>query len=161
MVIVIVTGVLLLLKKEVEWIQPSTVKGISTTPTISFDSILASLKNEGNLNVQNWSDIRRIDVRPGKGVMKVQLKNNWEVQIDQHTANVLKSSFRRSDIIESIHDGSFFHDAAKLWLFLPAAVLLFILWVTGIYLFAVTEIAKIRSKKKQQRRLSANQNLVS
>lgn len=161
-IIVICTGVLLLLKKESEWIQPSTVNGQSRAPSVGFDKILESLKNNRDINVQSWSDIKRIDVRPSKGIMKVQLKNNWEAQLDQQTAKILKVSFRRSDIIESIHDGSYFHDAAKLWLFLPAAIVLLVLWITGIYLFAITEISKYRSKRKQEKRgLTANRNLVS
>ena len=44
-------------------------------------------------------------------------------------------AYRRSDVIETIHDGSWFHDNVKLWIFLPTAVVVLGLWITGIYLF--------------------------
>ncbi|MFQ3243471.1 MAG: putative iron-regulated membrane protein [Arenicella sp.] len=148
--IVIVTGILLLLKKDFDWIQPSTERGMGKEPTISFEQILPILANVSEVSINSWEQIERIDVRPNKGIFKIQLSGNLEVQIDHQTGEVLKVSFRRSGIIESIHDGSFFHRNAKLGLFLPAALLLLILWITGIYLFSITELAKWRSRKKQQ-----------
>jgi hypothetical protein len=57
------------------------------------------------------------------------------VQVDLQTGEVLQVAYRRSDLIESLHDGSWFHDRAKLWVFLPVAVVVLGLWGTGIYLF--------------------------
>jgi prepilin-type N-terminal cleavage/methylation domain-containing protein len=85
--------------------------------------------------VRTWDDITRVDIRPAKGLVKVTTKSHWELQIDAQTAQLLQSAFRRSDIIEAIHDGSWFHPAAKLGIFFPAGIVLLILWVTGIYLF--------------------------
>ena len=41
--------------------------------------------------------------------MKVRAKNNWEIQLDLEKGTILKTAFRRSDIIEQLHDGSWFH----------------------------------------------------
>ena len=46
-----------------------------------------------------------------------------------------------------LHDGSWFHPLAKLWLFLPSGVIVFALWVTGIYLF----LLPIRSRRAKAR----------
>jgi len=54
-------------------------------------------------------------------------KNNWEIQIDTQSGTILQQAYRRSDIIESIHDGSWFHDKVKLWIFLPTGIVLLIL----------------------------------
>ena len=148
--IVIVTGIMLLLKKDFDWIQPASEKGLGRQPTISFERIIPILKSIDQIEVDNWSQVKRIDVRPNKGILKIQVRGNWEVQMDHQTGEVLSVSFRRSDIIESIHDGSFFHDKVKLAVFLPAATVLLILWVTGIYLFSITELAKWRSRKKRK-----------
>lgn len=148
-IIVITTGVLLLLKKEFEWIQPSTIKGQGTHPTLSFAEMLNNLNKHPKIHNITWQDIKRIDVRPSKGIIKVQLKEQVEVQMDQQSGEILKIQLRRSDVIEAIHDGSYFSDFTKYWVFLPSAILLFILWVTGIYLFAVTELSKYRSRRKQ------------
>jgi uncharacterized iron-regulated membrane protein len=148
--VVIVTGTLLLLKKEFEWIQPSSVKTSVGEPNINLQQIIPILNSHPELDISEWHQIKRIDVRPGKGILKAHLEGNWEVQMSLGSGEILKVAYRRSDLIESIHDGSFFHDSAKLGIFLPAAIILLILWITGIYLFAITELAKHRSTKKMR-----------
>ena len=54
-------------------------------------------------------------------------------------------------LAESIHDGSFFHDRVKLWVFLPVALVLGMLWLTGIDLFFLPYYAKWNKRKKQSR----------
>ncbi len=146
--IIIVTGLILQLKKDVAWIQPETIKGVSKSPELSLDKILEISKGVEVAEIQSWQDIDRLDVRPTKGMVKVRTKNSWEVQIDLKTGKVLQTAYRRSDLIESIHDGSFFHDYAKLWLFLPSAIVLLLLWLTGIYMFILPYWVRSRRKKK-------------
>ncbi len=133
--IVVVTGTLLLLKKEFDWIQPTTVNRAAGAPAMQFERILEIARSVEPLGVTDWQQVERLDVRPAKGVIKIRAKNRWEAQIDQTTGEVLKVAYRRSDLIESIHDGSFFHPAAKLGIFLPSAVLLLLLSLTGLFLF--------------------------
>jgi hypothetical protein len=76
--------------------------------------------------------------------VKVYAKNHWEIQLDHRSGNVLQVAYRRSDIIETLHDGSFFHERAKLWIFLPSAIVLLVLWMTGIHLFAKPLLVKLR-----------------
>jgi len=149
--VVIVTGVILQIKKESAWIQPRTQKGSTTEVSLSFEKILAAARNIPETKVSGWDDIDRLDVRPGKGMVKVRCKNQWEIQLDAKTGNVLQVAYRRSDLIESIHDGSFFHDRVKLWVFLPSAVVLGVLWLTGIYLFFLPYYAKWNKRRKQSR----------
>ena len=149
-IIVIVTGVLLLLKKEVDWIQPPSMTGQGDVPSIEFAEIIPALSAVTETDISSWQQIERIDVRPSKGILKIQVEGGWEVQMDHQTSEVLSVAIRRSGLIESIHDGSFFHDNAKLWVFLPAAIVLLFLWITGMYLFVITELAKFRSRRKQR-----------
>jgi hypothetical protein len=65
-------------------------------------------------------------------------------------------AFRRSDLIESIHDGSFFHDSFKVWVFLPTGLILAVLWTTGAYLFLLPYLAKW--KRRQKKVHARNQN---
>ena len=141
-VVIIATGILLQLKKELAWVQPPSSKGIGKVPEIGFDAILAAVKDVPEAEVESWKDIDRLDVRPTKGYVKVQAVNRWEVQVDLKTAKVLQIAYRRSDLIETIHDGSWFHEEAKLWVFLPTAVVVFGLWLTGIYLFVLPHWVK-------------------
>lgn len=148
-VVIIVTGVILQLKKHSAWIQPTTQVGSSREPSVSFDQILSTIQSVPEAGVKSWDDIDRIDVRPNKGMLKVRCKNRWEVQLDAKTGEILQLAYRRSDLIESIHDGSFFHDRVKLWLFLPTALVLSILWGTGIYLFFLPYYAKWKKSRRK------------
>lgn len=145
--LVIVTGLILLLKKDVAWIQPPTQKGKVAELDLTFDQILEVSKSVPEAKVESWGDIDRLDVRPSKGLVKVRANNRWEIQIDGTTSEILQVAYRRSDFIESLHDGSFFHDKVKLWVMLPAAVVLFVLWVTGIYLFLQPHLLRRRRRK--------------
>jgi len=144
-VIIICTGLLLQVKKQVSWVQPTELKGSGSEPAISFDRILESCRSVSEAGIRTWDDIDRIDVRPSKGMLKVLARNRWEIQLDSATGDVLQAAYRRSDVIESIHDGSWFHDAAKLYLFLPAGAILLVLWITGIYLFLLP--IRVRRRK--------------
>jgi len=147
-IIVIISGVILQVKKEFDWIQPPTQRGSGSEPVLSFDQILEAVSNVPDVGLTSWDDINRLDVRPGKGIIKVRGKNDWEVQIDSKTGQVLQVAVRRSDLIESIHDGSFFHDSFKLWVFLPSALILAGMWVTGIYLFVLPYMLKSKRKRR-------------
>ncbi len=146
-IIILVTGIFLLLKKDVAWIQPSSQKGSSKELKLSFDQILEVVSKVPNVNLKSWNDINRLDVRPKKGLIKVRGNNDWEVQLDAKTAEVLQVAERRSDFIESIHDGSYFHENVKLGIFLPVALLLVAIWVTGLYLFLLPYMGRKRKEK--------------
>lgn len=142
LLIVIGTGLLLQVKKQLTWVQPPTAKGSAKTIAVSFEEILEVAKTVPEAEISSWKNIDRLDVRPNKGVVKVRAKNNWEVQIDSKNLDILQVQFRRSDIIEAIHDGSWFHDAAKLWVFLPAAIILLVLWFTGVYMYFLPYLSR-------------------
>ena len=143
------TGVLLQLKKEVAWIQPPTQEGSAPGLEVTWDEILEALRSVESAGVTSWDDVDRLDVRPGKGMVKVRCANRWEVQVDSHTGAVLQSSYRRSDLIESLHDGSWFHDRAKLLIWLPTGLILCGLWITGLYLWVLPYL--VRRKRKQSK----------
>lgn len=141
--VVIATGLLLQLKKQLPWVQPPTAKGSASVPGVSFDAILKAANTAPDAKIVTWADIDRLDVRPGQGVVKVRAINGWEVQIDTATGAVLQTAFRRSDFIEAMHDGSFFHEHAKLWIFLPSGLLLLLLWLTGLYLWLAPRLTRL------------------
>ena len=153
LLVVIVSGLFLQVKKQVAWVQPPTQSGDSQVPEIEWGEILQASQKVAEADIDSWEDIDRIDVRIGKGVLKVRCKNGWEIQLDAVSGDVLSSEYRRSDIIESIHDGSFFSDFAKLWVFLPNGIVLLSLWFTGIYLWYLPYMSK-----RKKRKLSANES---
>lgn len=146
--VIFLTGFVLQLKKDWSWVQPPTQRGSVEVPAIDFERILASASEVPEAEIGSWKDVDRLDVRPSKGVVKVRSNNRWEVQLDLGSAEVLSSTYRRSDWIESLHDGSWFHDKIKLWVFLPTAALLIGLWFTGMYLWFLPYLVKRRRKVK-------------
>ncbi|MBT3478664.1 MAG: PepSY domain-containing protein [Candidatus Marinimicrobia bacterium] len=146
--VIFTSGIFLQLKKEINWIQPPTVSGgLSNNFSVSFDDILAAVQSVEEAKIQSWNDVDRLDVRVEKGVVKVRGKNRWEVQVDTHTGEVLHVAYRRSDLIESIHDGSWFHEKVKLWIFLPSGIILLTLWITGLYMVILPYTVKWKRKR--------------
>lgn len=70
-------------------------------------------------------------------MLKVRAENRWEIQLDAATGEILQVAYRRSDLIESIHDGTFFHQKARFWLLFPSAIILLGMLLTGIHLFII------------------------
>jgi uncharacterized iron-regulated membrane protein len=132
--VVLTTGILLQLKKQLTWIQPAERRGSGVAPRVGLSELLAASRTVPEAGVRTWDDVHRIDIRPDRGLAKVTSTTRWEIQIDTETARVLQAARRRSDLIESMHDGSWFHEHAKLWIFLPSGALLLLLWLTGLYL---------------------------
>lgn len=151
--IIFFAGIFLLLKKEIGWIQPPTERGsiINQMPQISYEEILSASQSKPEAGILLWSDIKKIDYRPDKGIAKVISKTGWEVQVDTGTGEALSANYRRSDLIESLHDGSFFAKWVKLYIFLPVGLILIIMWGTGIYLFCLPQIAKARKRARKKK----------
>ena len=151
--IIIVSGILLQTKKQFAWIQPTELRGAGKNPSVSLPQVLEICRGIPEAEIESWDDVNRLDVRPSRGMLKVWAKNNWEIQIDTETGAVLQTAYRRSDIFESIHDGSFFHDNVKLWIFLPSGIALLLLWLTGMYLFILPIWILRRRKISSESRL--------
>ncbi len=146
--VIVATGLLLQMKKNWTWVQPAEIRGTGKAPQLSLNDVLDRVKTVPEMGVTSWDDVNRLDVRPGRGMVKVWLNNGWEVQVDLGTGKVLQTAYRRSDFIESIHDGSFFAgDWTKLGLFLPAGICLFLLWLGGLWMWWVPFAAKRRRRR--------------
>jgi hypothetical protein len=154
--VIIASGLLLQMKKHWTWVQPVEHRGTATEPRISLDQVLSSVQSVPELRATTWNDVDRLDLRPGRGVVKVSLKSRWEVQVDLGSGRVLQTAYRRSDLIESIHDGSIFlGDWTKLGIFLPAGIVLLFLWVSGMWMVWVPYAGKRRRRKIAHPRAAA------
>ncbi len=151
LVLVIGSGLLLQVKKQVPWVQPAEQRTAVSVPGLSWDLILAAARAMPEAGVTGWADIDRVDVRPSKGILKVITTSRWEAQLALADGAVLQTAYRRSDLIEHLHDGSFFGDPIKYWIFLPAGILLFGLWLTGIYLWVLPTL----TRRKRARQMAA------
>jgi uncharacterized iron-regulated membrane protein len=149
-ILVISTGLLLQLKKQIPWVQPIEQRVASASPALSLPLILEIAATVPQAGISEWAHVDRIDVRPSKGMLKVVGKNRWELQLDVETGRVLQTAYRRSDLIESIHDGSFFHDKVKLFVFFPVALIVLALWITGVYLWLLPYMARRENAERRK-----------
>lgn len=153
LMLVIGSGILLQVKKQFPWVQPAEQRTAVPTPSVPWDVVLAAAKAMPEAGVTGWEDIDRVDVRPGKGILKVITHSRWEAQLALADGAVLQVAYRRSDLIEQLHDGSFFGDAAKLWIFLPSGIVLFALWATGLYLWVLPWLTKRKRARLHRRKI--------
>ncbi len=149
-----VTGVILHLKKAIPWVQPAEHRGSGVVPSLEMAQILEICRARPELEVTSWRDVKRVDLRPSAGVLKVLTANSWEAQLDAASGAVLSVAKRRSDVIEAMHDGSWFHPLVKSWLFLPSGVILGAGVLTGVYLFFLPALNRRRAAQRSRSRVS-------
>lgn len=135
--VVICTGLLLQVKKQVAWVQPPELRTEAREPSVPYSLLMERARAVPEAGIASWDDIDKIDVRPGKGMLKLIAKNRWELQMDIATGEVLQVAYRRSDFIETLHDMSWIHGSAKLWLGVPMGLIVLGLWLTGGYMWLV------------------------
>lgn len=134
--LIIVTGILIQLKDQFEWIQPKGVKGHTPAAlSVPFDKVLEAVKTVPAAEVSSWKDVLVVDGRPAAGVLRVRTKNGYEVQVDGTTGEVLHSGIRRTSLLMDLHEGGWFGHAVRYWIFIPAAFILLGLWLTGLIMY--------------------------
>lgn len=137
------TGLLLAWKKQVSWLQPSEVKGVSTdlsdwaAPVLIADAAKQALSDTLKLSIEQLPVVDRLDARPKHGMVKVVFKGDWEVQVDATTAAVLSVAKRNADWIERLHDGSIVADWFKNLSMTLLAIGLLFLTGTGFWMWKV------------------------
>lgn len=155
LLLVIGSGIVLQLKKHWSWVQPVEYRGREKAPHIELTDILNALKTTSHpdVSVRGWEDVKRLDVRPDRGVAKATLMNDWEVQIDTTDGRVMQVAYRRSDWLEAIHDGSIINDTYKMWVVFPSAIVLLFLWGSGLWmwLWPFLNRRKVRARKAAAR----------
>lgn len=143
MIFVILTGIFLQVRKPIDWIQPPTAKGSEKyQPTVVLEQVLSNVKAVPEMQVNGWSDIKLMDLRPKKGIIKVRNYNELETQVDAATGEVLQTGQRRNDFVVRMHDFSAWK--ARLWLGLPIRLGFFAIFLTGVYLNIKMTPARIR-----------------
>ncbi|MEE2565655.1 PepSY domain-containing protein [Hyphobacterium marinum] len=153
--IMIIAGIFLMLKKDIDWIQPPSQRSAHVTtdaPDTSLAALYAAASAIPELEIEAWDQFDRIDIQSDRGIAKFIAPNRWEAQIDLVSLEVLSLEYRRSDLFEQIHDGSFFADWVKTFVFLPVGVILLVLWGTGIWLFFDPHIKRWLRKRRRATR---------
>ncbi len=122
-VVVIFTGIFLQVRKPIDWIQPPTLTGSAQyEPTVKLEHLLAQVKTVPEMEVDGWEDIKLLDLRPEKDIVKVRNHRHLETQIDVATGEILQVAQRRNDVVVFWHEGSAI--GGRPWIFLPVGMVL-------------------------------------
>ena len=146
------TGFLLLIKKDYDWIQPPTQRGTAGPPVAlkPLHEVYAAVFALELPQFRSEADIERIDFRPGKRIHKVHsVHDNLEVQVDAISLKTFGPAERRSDWLESIHDGSWWGDWAHDWVMVVVAPLIIVLALTGYLLWLWPKWLKLLRRLKR------------
>lgn len=152
-VIVSATGLLLLLKRQSEWIQPDTRTGAAgeVSDFITLQSMFDVVWTREHPAFASIEDIDRVDFRPGDRVFKVRSEHDYmEMQLCAITGNVLNIAPRRSDLIESIHDGSFFARSFRTWGMPVVTIGLIFLTMSGLWIWIAPLVRRRQTRRRRQ-----------
>jgi hypothetical protein len=153
-----ITGILLGIKKQSGLLAP-TQKGVSKdlATWLSLDSLHKNAVRflHDSVSPDLSAKLDRIDIRPDKGIVKFTFKDHFKgLQLDGTTGQLLSVETRKSDFIEKIHDGSIFDkifgtgdDRAKLTYTITMGTCLFMLVVTGMWLWYGPKVIRRKRRK--------------
>ncbi|MFK7740540.1 MAG: PepSY domain-containing protein [Planctomycetota bacterium] len=147
------TGLLLLVKKDYEWIQPPVMKcadgavaELQPLPKV-YEAVFAL----GLPQFRSEADIARIDFRPKKRLHKVVSRHDdLEVQVCAITLKTSAPRERRSDWLEQLHDGSWFGDFAHDRVMPVAALILLYLSLSGYVMWLWPKWKKRRRSRVER-----------
>jgi uncharacterized iron-regulated membrane protein len=149
-----ITGLLLLEKKNFDWIQPATQKGSEggVDQFITNQQLFKAVFSQKHEDFKSIEDVDRVDFRPGKRVFKVRSNYNYsEMQVDAVTGEILGVATRNSDRIEAMHDGSIFGGFVYQYLMPAIAVITIVLTITGLYLWIAPVIKRHRKRTPESK----------
>lgn len=128
LIMIAVTGVILQLRNQFEFIQPSVLKNVldDERPLLSLEEVLKKYQDQG---------VEQIIFRPSKGAMAVRLQGGSEVQIHPQTGEELKQAMRRTGFLIDLHQGSWLGSFGQYGLHLLGGWGLIFLLVSGIIIY--------------------------
>lgn len=159
LVIISATGFFLAIKGNVGWMRPPSEKGgeiASFADVVPVDVAAQSAFGAGIAELKSYDDIERFEYHADKNVYKIHsAKGYHEVQVDGANGEVLATGTRNDQLMEDIHDLSFFASFAHAWLLPAVAVALFLLGLTGVIMYFVPVARRWKYRKTQQAKNSA------
>lgn len=127
LIFIAVTGIILQLRNQFEWLQPASVSSTLTeAPLLTLD----------NLTTQyGAANIEQIIWRPGKKNMAVRLYDGTELQLHPQTGEILKSAKRRTNILIELHQGSWLGKFGQYFIYFISGLGLCFLIGTGLLIY--------------------------
>lgn len=122
LIVMVLTGLMLQMRNQFEWIQPSTVKSTAENGPMLNPEQVMKLAGEG---------VEQIIYRPGKNNISVRLKSGVETQYHSQTGELLKSAPRRSGFLIELHQGSWMGPWGQYFIHLSSGLGLLFLIISG------------------------------
>jgi uncharacterized iron-regulated membrane protein len=128
--VVLLSGLVLQLRQQFEVIQPKAVKmeRMPNLPMLTFEEIFQFANTD-------QKEIDQVILKPQKFHLAIRLKNGDEIQMHPQTGEILKSAHRYTNILIEIHQGSLMGPWAQYLIFLPTAVGVLFLMVSGLMIY--------------------------
>jgi len=147
-----ITGFLLAIKAQVSWVRPESQKGgevASLDEIISMQRVADAAFGAGYEELKSFDDVDRLEFHADKRIFKVISKKNYrEVQVDGKTGEVLSKGQRNDQLLEDLHDLSFFADNLHAWGLPAVAVCLFVLSTSGIIMYFVPVFRRAKFRRQ-------------
>ncbi len=128
--VMLLTGLVLLMRNQFEFIQPESVKmqRDSTLSLLTFDQVI----EKSGVPQEN---IDQIILRPKKFHLSLRLKNGEEIQMHPQTGEILKKAMRRTNFFIDLHQGTIAGDIGQYLIAFPTALGLVFLLISGLIIF--------------------------
>lgn len=165
LLVIVLSGLFLSFKKDLEYLQPATRKGdkgdiAHFLPAHRIAEAVLAL----NLpEAQSLDDINRLELRPSKRIWKVRLEatSNFasprEIQVDAVSGKILNQGLRGDQLWMDVHSFMVFGKATSYTTMILAGLTLFWLILTGYYLFFYPYWMKARKARRAAARPEASE----
>ncbi|PCJ16415.1 MAG: hypothetical protein COB02_16245 [Candidatus Cloacimonadota bacterium] len=150
MTITVCTGILLILRSYIPWVQPASIKQDIPKSWISIEQTYKVLLNQPKSLVKNWKDIKSIKISPSKGLIQVRTKQGLQIQINGGNGKILEIAPRRSSFLIKLHEGSYWSSNIRDFIVMPSSIGLLLLILTGIILLIKHKNRKTKTLLKQK-----------
>ena len=137
------TGIMLLNRSRWEWVQPSRT---SVQPAqIELHEMIPPQKLESitNKNGLTSEKIKSIIYRPSQNVVSIRTDDGSEWVFKASNGEFIKKGAKRSTWLIELHEGTFWGKNIRDFIFLPSAVILFFLIISGMFLSYKYYVRKI------------------
>lgn len=150
--VISVTGFFLAMKGQFAFMRPpvqEAAKMERPEEILPMAEILRIAFDAGHPELSEVKEVDRVDYRPKDNVFKVVSKDGYrEIQVDGTQGKIVSNAFRNDQLMEDIHDMSFFADAAHGYLLPAVAVFLCFLSLSGIVIFFTPIFRRWKFKRK-------------
>ena len=145
------TGFFLALKGQFAFMRPPvmpTSELESAKAILPLADVLQIAFDAGQHELDELKDVDRVDFRPGDNVFKVVSKTGYrEIQVDGTRGTIVSNAKRNDQLMEDLHDMSYFAEATHEFVLPAVAVMLFLLSTSGIVIFSVPIVRRWRFQR--------------